>query len=80
VREIRIRDIVACEVTRFGWGHTFGSSPAPASNTYVVRAGAGLRLTLNDDETLNISTTDPAAAAALLCAAGVRDAASGGGN
>jgi hypothetical protein len=80
LREIRIRDIVVCEVTRFGWGDAFGSAPAPASNTYVVRAGAGLRITLNDDETLNISTTDPAAAAARLSAAGVREVASGGGN
>ena len=43
LREIRVRDIVVCEVTRFGWGDAFGSAPAPASNTYVVRAGAGLR-------------------------------------
>ena len=74
LRDILVRNIVLYEVTRFGWRDAFGSAPAPASNTYVVRAGAGLRLVLNDDETLNISAVDPDAAAAVLRAAGVREA------
>jgi hypothetical protein len=80
LRDILVRNIDRCEVTRFGWGDAIGSAPAPASNTYVVRAGAGLRIALNDDETLNISARNPEVAAELLRAAGVPAGSGGGGD
>jgi hypothetical protein len=80
LREILVRNVVQYEVTRFGWGEAIGVSPAPASNTYVVRAGAGLRIALNDDETLNISARNPEGAAEVLRAAGVPAASGGGGD
>lgn len=79
-REILVRNIDGCDVVRLGWGDAIRSAPAPVSNTYVVGPGTGLRLQLNDDETLNISVRDPDAAAAVLRAAGVATASSGGGN
>jgi hypothetical protein len=80
LREIRVRDVVAFEVAQFGLGEAVGASPAPVSNTYVVRSGAGLRIALNDDETLNISARNPDGAADVLRAAGVRPASGGGGH
>jgi hypothetical protein len=80
LREIRVRDVMQFEVTLFGWSEAIGSSPSPVSNTYVVRAGAGLRIALNDDETLNISARNPDDAGKLLRAAGVPAGSGGGGD
>ena len=79
-REILVRNIDGFEIVRMSWGDAIRSAPAPVSNTYVVGAGTGLRLLLNDDETLNISVRDPQAAAAVLWAAGVATVPSGGGD